>query len=1197
MNDSACFIDLLNRASKPLADFLWKCLPKIDNDWWENLVIYHLTDIAKQNINAETDSLYDLDTASLLRILDKNWHEINIIENLEYTLRNYIKETQSIRNKWAHQNSEGIPDYLLERHLSTLYLLCKGISADESFLKEIEDARTDILNRKFGTVQYEESENTNKITTESEDLPSEDENHLKIGSVIRVKADKSQRGVIINISQSGNEPRYDIFLDGKNKQYYKSQIEPDVKSEGNRSVTIDEFNAYLTATQISNPNSQILYSLNSAKIDIIPHQFRPVLKFIKSDRPRLLIADGVGVGKTIEAGLILKELEARNHARSVLIICPKPLISERKWEDEMRVRFGEKFKPLNGSELRQAIDDASLDEWDMANYGKIIIPYSLFTENILEENKSYRGLLKLEYPPKFDLVIVDEAHHIRHSDTYAYRGVKYFVDNCDAAVFLTATPIQMGVDDLFTLLNLLRPDLVSDFEIFNSMSEPNQYINKAIEEIRNHKENWMANAKSFLKLAEKTSWGNAVYPANPVYVNVMEILEKPFLNDEERVKLLTDTESLHTFSYIMNRTRRRDIGEYAVRKTNTIQTPFTSKQKLIYDEILGIQGEILSKINPETPIGFMISTLQRRAASCLPGIVPFLDGILKSHLDEYEYIESGYLDDYDSHKIELGSSIKKRIENVIKSAKNLPDDDLKYNKMLDVIKEKQKHSSNNKVMIFSTFRYTLKYLADRMFDDGLRVGIIHGGVKDEDRRYLRDRFKLPKEDIDALDILLFSEVGCEGLDYQFCDCMINYDLPWNPMKIEQRIGRIDRTGQKSESVSIFNLITPETIDADIYDRCLFRIGVFEKSIGGNEEILGNLEKGIKKIVDNFKLNDDEIREKLGQLADNTIRKDAEAEKLAEGQTDLFGFDLPKMQIQKEIEDATSFWLSSMSLENLITVYFRKRFNSEGNFIVGDKSSRKLRINAEYRAILLEDYNNILMNKDMDEYKSKEEYKHWKKWLEGKVMPTSGYYPVYFDSESSSDSSSDLITPIHPLVKQAVSYLLKPDVLVSTKFYVDDSEVEAGEYPFAVYLWDYQGVYKNEMMKPVSENEYISGKVFDYLKTGISDSEHFVIDNDVIEKLDVVHHSIWEAELKKHKLNNLEYIKHRKESLRCSFSANEKNILDQIDSATDEHIRRMRYDQLKKVRSQFQKDMKKLDDSEAEADLSFKPVGYGVVVVR
>lgn len=1174
-------IQLLNRAAKPLADFLGENLPEVDEDWWNYLVLNSLPDYAKRNVDPENGSLYDLDIAALLKVFDANWSSLSSVKKLNYVLRNYIKEMQSIRNDWAHQTLDGIPDEKIERHLSTLYLLCKEINADEAFLSEINDARTIILSKALGVPLSPEI--TERKTQKEKNNPDNARSIISVGTLIRIKTNPSQQGVVMGVSTGGKEPRYNIFINNKNQQYYHSQIEAVQIREENTSVSLDEFNAYLTATQISNPNSQTLYSLNSAKIDFIPHQFRPVLKFIKSDRPRLLIADGVGVGKTIEAGLILKELEARNNAQSVLIICPKPLVTERKWQDEMKIRFGEGFTSLDGKSFRQAIIDASLDEWDMGKYGKIIVPYSLFTEDKLKKCKTFPGLLNLEIPPKFDLVIVDEAHHIRNSDTFAYEAVKFFVNNAEAAVFLTATPIQMGTQDLFTLLNLLRPDLVSDMNVFNSISEPNPYINDAISEIRGHKENWMEKTRSKLELAAKTSWGQIIYPANPVFIKVMELLAKSSLTDEERITLLTDVESLHTFSSILNRTRRRDIGEYAVRKTVTISTPFTPEQKVVYDEILNIQAEILSKINPDTPVGFMMNTIQRRAASCLPGIVPFLEDILTCHLDEYDFVESEYYNEIGNFDI---SPIRERINEIIKSAKKLPSDDAKYDEMLRVLREKQ-NQHPNKVMIFSTFRHTLTYLANKMFDDGFRVGMIHGGIKDEDRRYLRERFSLSKDDADALDVLLFSEVGCEGLDYQFCNCMINYDLPWNPMKIEQRIGRIDRTGQKSESVSIFNQITPETVDADIYERCLLRIGVFEESIGGSEEILGDITKEMHEIGDNFRLSEEEKRDRLGQLADNTIRKYVEQEKLAVEQAELFGLNLPKMQMEKEIEDATSFWLSPQSLENLIRIYFKKRFDSENEFIVGEKSSKKLRMNADHRAMLLEDFKNLPQNSG---------YKLWKKWLEGKDKEHSMYYPVYFDSESSLDGEGDLITPVHPLIKQAVSYL-KRDEDVSTKFSVTDSEVPAGEYTFAIYLWNYSGVHQNQMIMPISENELVSEKLFDYIKNGVSESQQVVLDPDVIEKLENVHYKHWIGESEKHKRRNSEIIGYKKASLKRSYGARLANLSNQIDAARDEHIRRMKNDESKNVRGEFDKKMEELEKSESLADLTSSPIGYGIVEVR
>src|SRR6185437_5146388 len=144
--------------------------------------------------------------------------------------------------------------------------------------------------------------------------------------------------------------------------------------------------------------------------------------------------------------------------------------------------------------------------------------------------------------------------------------------------------------------------------------------------------------------------------------------------------------------------------------------------------------------------------------------------------------------------------------------------------------------------------------------------LVHGDVPDEERTNLRQRFALPSENSNAIDVMLSSEVGCEGLDFQFCDLLVNYDLPWNPMRIEQRIGRIDRYGQKSESIAIVNFVTPGTVDADIYERCLWRIGVFQHSIGGNEEILGDITKELHDIAESFTLTDEERERRLRQLA-------------------------------------------------------------------------------------------------------------------------------------------------------------------------------------------------------------------------------------------------------------------------------------------------------------------------------------------
>ena len=192
---------------------------------------------------------------------------------------------------------------------------------------------------------------------------------------------------------------------------------------------------------------------------------------------------------------------------------------------------------------------------------------------------------------------------------------------------------------------------------------------------------------------------------------------------------------------------------------------------------------------------------------------------------------------------EFVTHIREHVQALLERAKNLDSEDLKLKALQKIVRDRQ-DLPNNKIMVFSSFRHTLAYLYKHLAADGFRVGMIHGGVPDEERLKLTSRFEKPRSEADSIDLMLFSEVGCEGLDYQFCDCITNYDLPWNPMRVEQRIGRIDRRGQKSESVTIFNLITPGTVDADIYERCLLRIGVFESALGGTEEILGKNHDGV-----------------------------------------------------------------------------------------------------------------------------------------------------------------------------------------------------------------------------------------------------------------------------------------------------------------------------------------------------------------
>ena len=204
-------------------------------------------------------------------------------------------------------------------------------------------------------------------------------------------------------------------------------------------------------------------------------------------------------------------------SNSVLIICPRPLVTERKWESEMK-RFDERFTHLDGPTLRYCINEMDLEGVWPQQHQRTILPYSLFDEVLLHgskrrgRGKSRKGLLDLDPPPRFDLVIVDEAHHIRNQITYSHQAVRFFSDHAEAAIFLTATPIQLGNHDLFVLLNTLRPDLILDHESFEHMAEPNPFINQAVDYVRTQEQDWTARTMEALDQATQTAWGTSDSP-------------------------------------------------------------------------------------------------------------------------------------------------------------------------------------------------------------------------------------------------------------------------------------------------------------------------------------------------------------------------------------------------------------------------------------------------------------------------------------------------------------------------------------------------------------------------------------------------------------------------------------------------------------------------------------------------------------
>lgn len=1176
----------LHEASKTMLNWLNTLLPMVTDNWWDECVKTSLT-FTQHEIAIEKgySKLSDFDLAALLRIANKSWYNLQTVMFLPSHERETVRKMISVRNNWAHCITELPGKDVILQDLNTLLAFTEQFDGGKDtcdkinrFIDFIE--QPDSLNLEHSHIESNDSGEADVTTTKS--TASIHEN-----SLVYLVSDPKINGVVMSLKNLGDITQYNVFVNNEIKQYYTGQIALVEKSAGYNWISLTEMRNYLTAYQINNPSSQNLYSLNSARIDFVPYQFRPALKMIHADEPRILIADSVGVGKTIEAGLIIKELEARSDLERVLVICPKPLVAERKWELEMK-RFDEEFIPLDGATLRQIISDTDRDgDWPV-RFNKAIIPYSILDSKVYNGEIGRRnrifGLSELDPEPHFDLVIVDEAHHIRNGSddkekAFAYKCTKYFCDHADAVVMLTATPLQTSDNDLFTLLNVLRPDIVVDKDTFEMMSRPNANISRAVHLVRAMEEGWNEKASTELLDLQKTQWGDNVIAENPLYNDILRRLESNEIDREERVKLISDIESLHSFGTMLNRTRRRDIQDFCVRRSHTVSTSFTEYQQTLHDELLYFEHEALSTLHNANSVAFMISTIRRQAASCIFGLAPYIRDIISRRLMQLDYDPDSLINDVDEKSLNTISSLAKK---VLMLADKLPEKDPKFEETYVIIRKKQEQS-NNKIMIFSTFRHTLSYLKRKLSECGLRVEQIDGSVKDDTRYELKSRFELSRENEYAIDILLFTEVGSEGLDYQFCDMMINYDLPWNPMKIEQRIGRIDRRGQLSDVVNIYNIITEGTVDADIYHRCLMRIGVFERSIGDCEEILGQIASGIDYIVYDTNLTDEERNIKLEQMADNEVRKMQELNRLEEEEKELFGFDLTELTTSHEIKKAESPWISGYFLQKLIENYITA-IVGKGQYIIGESSLKTIRLSASARQILRDDLKKLTGGRNALR-------RSWQNYLSGNKPNHS----ITFDPETASkERDSFFITAMHPLAKQAAKYYSHRESAY-LHLQLHTSEIPSGQYVFSVYAWQYTGYNTYTKLITVCENEKIAVEL-PFLLEDADSSESKPNGQFNWSSIENHHVSMWLEAREKHKSEIKALEAYKLESITNTFRNRIRSLEQQIKDAYDENIKRMRQSELDTVREKYSRKITEIKEIADKADVLTTLLVNGVITI-
>lgn len=626
-----------------------------------------------------------------------------------------------------------------------------------------------------------------------------------------------------------------------------------------------EYSKKNTTFKISNSNNSTISSLKASKTLFRAYQFKPLLKFLNSPNRRLLVADEVGLGKTIEAGHIMLELKARRELRNVLIICPMSL--QEKWKAELFEKFGLSFKIYDSNkDLITDLQDRAHDVHAIINYEKIRMPRSKDKDGEEPKTPKTKETTNLvsyltESSNRFSLVLCDEAHKMRNRETQTYKGAEIIMSTADAALFLTATPVMISEENLYNLLHLLDNTRYFNYQIFlNRMAENRPFV-EALTCLNNDKMplkdilmqlltsmveiSFSANDSEIYSSSSKIA---DLFQNDPVFKEIIELMNGEEDTKKIRARLQYLLSSMSVMNTVFSRTRKREV---TTDMSQAERSPHACKVDLHKDE----QEEFDRVINDYTDDNSYVDDWgeERMSFGKMLGLVQ-----RKRQIASSVY---GFLNDEED------------LDKGIDRYQNYPD--AKVEMLAKIINEVWQ-SGTKKLVVFAVFRRTLKYLAIRLKKLGFNALIIHGQI--ENRAELLHQFKTDPN----IQVLLSSEIGSEGLDMQFCNSMVNYDLPWNPMVVEQRIGRIDRFGQKAKVVNIYNIVVAGSIQEEIYMRLLERIGIFKGTIGDMEAILDAPVNGGMSIQDVYNKMEKEFFTKDLSAADRE-RKISEVERAIENE--------------------------------------------------------------------------------------------------------------------------------------------------------------------------------------------------------------------------------------------------------------------------------------------------------------------------
>lgn len=556
-----------------------------------------------------------------------------------------------------------------------------------------------------------------------------------------------------------------------------------------------------------------LFAVNSSVVDPLPHQVEAVYRYLLPlPRIRFLLADDTGAGKTIMTGLLIKELLFRGVIKKILIITPGGLTKQWK-EDELQEKFD-----LSARLVNRASFEAEPDQF--SRYGDGIFVVSI---DFLARNEGCRNAAQAT---QWDFVVVDEAHKLsayeygnKLDTSKRYEAVEAIARNTDHLLFLTATPHRGRKDTFRRLLMLLDEDLF----------QKDQYVSDRVRE----------QTEAYLSQREESSLDRA---RNRFFLRRLkeEMLnwdETPLFKPRHTKTIgydLTPEEKLlydEVTRYV--RSKRR---EARTQKNRNVELTLLVMQRRLASSIFAITKTLKRRLDALDEVIAILTEPQRTEAERRQILRAGLGPDDPRDISEYEELDENEREQVDRRIFrqvltddpDKVAEERDEVERLYELAASLKEHkEAKYLELLAVLDSSDIiRSDDEKLLIFTEHRDTMESLTKRLEDKGYKVSTIHGGMDVDQRKRAQQEFHQRSK------IMVATDAAGEGINLQFCRYMINWDIPWNPNRLEQRMGRIHRYGQNSD-VWVFNLVARNTREGAVLQKVLSKMDVMREQMGSD----------------------------------------------------------------------------------------------------------------------------------------------------------------------------------------------------------------------------------------------------------------------------------------------------------------------------------------------------------------------------